>query len=53
VRSPGARLERRVTLDAVAGEELGDPSLRHVILAGDVDRTATFNNDGGDDKTGK
>ena len=53
VRSPGARLERRVALDAVAGDELGDPALRHVVVPGDVDGATAFDNDGSDDKTGK
>ena len=53
VRPPRARLERRVALDAVAGEELGDPALRHVVVDGDVDRAAALDNDGSDDKTGK
>jgi hypothetical protein len=50
VWSPRTQLERRVTLDAVAGQQLGDPSLRDVVIAGNVAPAATFNNDGGDNE---
>jgi hypothetical protein len=53
VRSTRARFERGVTLGAVAGEKLGDPTLRHVILAGDVDGTAALDDNGSDNQTGK
>jgi hypothetical protein len=53
VRSSRPRLKRRVALGAVAGEELGHPSFRHVIFAGDVDGAAAFDDNGSDDKTGQ
>ena len=51
VRSPRARIERRVTLDAVAGDKFGHPPFRDPVLASDVSLAATLDDNGGDDKT--
>lgn len=52
VRSPVARLERRLTLGPVPGQQLVHPRSGHHVGDGDLGRLTALNGNGGDDQTG-
>jgi len=49
---PRTRLERALALLAITRNELGDPSLRDPVVAGDRGLGSSLKNNGGDDKAG-
>jgi hypothetical protein len=53
VRSPRPRFERRVTLCAVAGDELIHPRAGDVVAGRDFAGAMTLDDDSGDNETGK
>jgi hypothetical protein len=52
VRLPGPRLERRLTLDAVAGDQTAHPPRRHVVATGSLANSPALNDNSGNDQAG-
>jgi hypothetical protein len=52
VRPPRAELERRLTLDAVAGDQTAHPTRRHVVAAGSLANSPALYDNSGNDQAG-